>query len=248
MCREFSKTSSSHQHPLCGQITIQSRGAGPSRALPSRSTEYRGALPVPGYTEKAGVPEAYQRGGLSSKCTLYLDKEGGWKCYIQQLDTQPWRLTPTSFPLKKARLVLPHPTPPRSLKSGFFKNVWSNFLIPALLQRSAGTCWTLGSSRSWPPLPTSDHGGWDLGGRGRGREGEAGSASSLVLSEQELFTSHPGPGCISASDPRRLGEEPPSKSHLLCGKNKIPPTWDSVISPGRKSVENFSETEHAGGS
>lgn len=49
-------------------------------------------------------------------------------------------------------------------------------------------------------------------------------------------------GCISASDPRRLGEEPPSKSHLLCGKNKIPPTWDSVISPGRKSVENFSET------
>lgn len=64
-------------------------------------------LSAPGYTGKAGVLEAYQCGSLSSKCILYLDKECGWKCYFQQIHTQPRRLTPTSSPLKKARLVLP---------------------------------------------------------------------------------------------------------------------------------------------
>lgn len=73
----------------------------------------------------------------------------------------------------------------------------------------------------------------------------AGTVAGAWYSQYRNFTSHPGLKYVTAFDLAGWGEEPPTESLRLCGKNKIPPTWDLVISPGRKSLENFSEMGHA---
>jgi len=196
--REFSKASSSPQDPLCSQITIQSREAGPSRAQPSQSAGYGCALPAPGYTERAGVLEAYHRGSLSNKCVLYVDKEGSWKCYFRQLDTQPWRLTPTSFPLKKAHLVLPASHTTQITREWVLSECVVQFSNTSLVAKVSWGLQHLGQAH------TAGH----LSQSATMMEGTGGS--SPVLSVQ-AFTSHPGLRCISASDLGGWGKILPQK-------------------------------------
>lgn len=66
--------------------------------------------------------------------------------------------------------------------------------------------------------------------------------SSLVLPVREFHLLPRTRAHKSASDPGG-GEEPPTSSHLLCGKNKMPPTWGLVISPGRRFLEKSQQNE-----